>query len=345
VQDWDEYTGKFAAVDHVEVRPRVSGFVDKVLFREGAIVHEGDLLVVIDPRPYQADANRTRAEWVRAKTELELARLELARVQKLKDSGAVSREELDERLSTVQEREASVAATKAALDANELNLSFTRVTAPVTGRISRAEVTRGNLVSGGNNGGTLLTTVVSLDPIYVYYEADENAYLRYATMAREGTRPSSRDHKNPVRVGLADEAEPTHEGYVDFVDNQLSAQTGTIRARAVVANPDGILVPGLYARVRTLGSGTYGAVLIADTAVGTDQSNKFVYVVDAKNTAQYRKVTLGRIIDGLRVVRSGLSAGERIVVSGIQKVQPGAPVTPEPTDMLKLATPSPSALR
>jgi RND family efflux transporter MFP subunit len=342
VQDWDEYTGKFAAVDSVEVRPRVSGYIDKVFFKEGAVVHEGDVLVEIDPRPYQADANRARAEWVRAKTQLQLAQIELARVRKLMQSGAVSREEVDERTSTLQEQDANVAATRAALDVAELNLGFTRVTAPVTGRISRAEVTRGNLVTGGNNGGTLLTTVVSVDPIYVYFEADENAYLKYVEMAKAGTRPSSRDNRNPVLVGLANETDDTHRGYIDFVDNQLSAETGTIRARAVVENKDGALLPGLFARVRTLGSGTYPAVLVADTAIATDQSQKYVMVIDDRNVAHYRKVTPGRLIDGLRVVRTGLSAGERVVVSGIQRVQPGMPVTPQVTQMIKLATASPS---
>jgi RND family efflux transporter MFP subunit len=207
VQDWDEYTGKFAAVDSVEVRPRVSGYIDKVLFKEGAMVHEGEVLVEIDPRPYQAGANRANAEWVRAKTQLELAHIELDRVQKLKSTGAVSQEELDERLSALHEQEANVEATRAALDNAQLNLGFTHVTAPVAGRVSRAEVTRGNLVTGGNNGGTLLTTVVSIDPIYVYYEADENAYLKYALMAKAGTRPSSRENKNPILVGLANETD------------------------------------------------------------------------------------------------------------------------------------------
>lgn len=342
VQEWDEYTGKFAAIDSVEVRPRVSGYIDKVLFKEGAIVHEGDVLVQIDPRPYQADANRARAEWVRAKTQLELAHVELDRVQKLKDTGAVSQEEFDERLSTVHEQEANVAATRATLDVAELNLGFTHVTAPVTGRVSRAEVTRGNLVSGGNNGGTLLTTVVSLDPIYVYYEADENAYLKYAQMAKEGTRPNPRENKNPIFVGLANETDYPHHGYVDFVDNQLSTQTGTIRARAVVENKDGNLLPGLFARVRTLGSGSHPALLVADTAIATDQNEKYVMVIDDKNIAQYRKVTLGRIVDGLRIVRTGISAGDRVVVSGVQRVQPGMPVTPQSTEMAKVAAAAPS---
>jgi len=339
IRDWDEFTGRFQAVDTVEVRPRVSGYIDQVLFREGQSVKKDDVLIVIDPRPYQADYDRAKAGLELAKSQRELASLEAARVQKLKDSGAVSREELDERLSNLHQQEASVAAAKAALDNAALQLSFTKVRSPIDGRASRAEVTRGNLVTGGNNGGTLLTTVVSVDPIYVYFEGDENAYLRYNQLAREGSRPSSRDVKNPVRVGLANEEGFPHEGHMDFVDNQLDIHTGTIRGRAVLDNKEGIFTPGMFARIQLLGSGEYDAVLIEDRAVGTDQNQSFVLVLGADDKLEYRAIQPGRIIEGgMRIVRKGLKPGEAIVVSGLQRVRPGAQVKPNMAAMGATAT-------
>src|SRR5450631_3522452 len=272
VKDWDEFTGRLQAVESVEIRPRVSGYIDKVAFAEGSLVKRGDLLFVIDPRPYQADTDRAAADLKRYKTSLDLARIELTRVQRLKDSGAVSEEELDERRSTVAQAEANSAGAAAALEAATLNLNFTRVTSPITGRVSRAEVTRGNLVTGGSNGGTLLTSVVSMDPMYLYFEGDERAYLRYGQMARSGERPSSRDVATPVQVGLANEEGFPHTGKVDFIDNQLNPQTGTIRTRAVLDNKDGLYTPGMFARVQLLGSSEYTAILIDDRAVNTDQN-------------------------------------------------------------------------
>lgn len=327
--DWDEYTGRFQAVDTVEVRPRVSGYIDKVLFREGQTVRQNDVLAVIDPRPYQADYDRARAGLGLAKSQRELAKLEAERVQKLKDSGAVSQEELDERLSTLNQQEANVAAAQAALDAAALNLSFTSVRAPVDGRVSRQEVNRGNLVTGGNNGGTLLTTIVSVDPIYVYFEGDENAYLRYGAMARAGERPSSREAPNPVRVGLANEEGFPHEGHMDFVDNQVDVRTGTIRGRAVLDNKAGLFTPGLFARVQLLGSKEYDAILIEDRAVGTDQNQSYVFVLGPGNKLEYRPIQLGRATGGLRIVRKGLKPDEVIVVNGLQRVRPGVQVSPK----------------
>ena len=333
IKDWDEFTGRFQAIDTVEVRPRASGYIEQVLFREGQFVKKDDVLVIIDPRPYQADYDRAKAGLELAKSQQALASIEAARVQKLKDSGAVSREELDERLSSLNQQQANVSGAKAALDNAALLLSFTKVRAPFDGRASRAEVTRGNLVTGGNNGGTLLTTIVSVDPIYVYFEGDENTYLRYNELAREGQRPSSRDAKNPVRIGLSNEQDFPHEGYMDFVDNQLDVRTGTIRARAVLENKKGEFTPGMFARVQLLGSGEYDALLIEDRAVGTDQSQNFVLVLGADNKLEYRPITPGRIVDGLRIVRKGLKPDDVIVVSGLQRVRPGAQVKPNVTTM------------
>jgi RND family efflux transporter MFP subunit len=333
ITDWDEYSGRFQAVDKVEVRPRASGFIEQVLFHEGQLVHEGDVMIVIDPRPYQADYARAKAGLALANSQRELAKLESARVQRLKSSGAVSREELDERLSVLSQREANVAAAQATLDTATLLLSFTRVRAPVSGRVSRAEVTRGNLVTGGNNGGTLLTTIVSVDPIHVYFEGDENAYLRYQALARAGERPSSRDAQNPVRIGLANEAGFPHEGHMDFVDNQLDVRTGTIRARAVLDNKEGLFTPGMYARVQLLGSSEHEATLIEDRAISSDQTQSFVLVLGAGDMLEYRAVQVGRFIDGLRIVREGLKSGDIVVVNGLQRVRPGVRVKPSMSTM------------
>ncbi len=325
VKDWDEFTGRLQAVETVEIRPRVSGYIDKVAFTEGTVVKRGTLLFVIDPRPYQAEYDRAAADLKRFKTALDLGRTELVRVQRLKESGAVSEEELDERKSTVAQSEANVSGAQAALQAAALNLNFTKVSSPIDGRVSRAEVTRGNLVTGGNNGGTLLSSVVSMDPIYLYFDADEQSYLRYSQ--------NSHDSGKPVQVGLANEDGFPHTGTVDFVDNQLNPQTGTIRARAVLQNKDGKFTPGLFARVQLLGSAEYSAILIDDRAVNTDQSQKYVLVLGANNQIEYRKVKLGRVIDGLRVVREGLKAGDVIVVNGAQRVHPGVTVTPQKVSM------------
>jgi multidrug efflux system membrane fusion protein len=333
VKDWDEFTGRLQAVETVEIRPRVSGYIDKLAFTEGSLVKRGALLFVIDPRPYQAEYDRAAADLKRNKTALDLGQIELTRVQRLKDSGAVSQEELDQRKSALAQAEANVAGSQAALESASLNLNFTRVTSPIDGRVSRAEVTRGNLVTGGINGGTLLTSVVSIDPIYLYFDGDEQTYLRYTQMAKSGERPSSRDSGNPVNVGLANEEGFPHPGTMDFVDNQLNPQTGTIRARAVLQNKDGQFTPGLFARVQLLGSGEYSAILIDDRAVNTDQSQKYVFVLGADNKVEYRKVKLGRVIDGLRVVREGLKAGDVIIVNGAQRVHPGIAVTPERVTM------------
>jgi RND family efflux transporter MFP subunit len=326
VTEYDEFTGRFEAVERVEIRPRVSGYISSVNFEQGREVRKGDVLFVIDPRPYEAEYKRAKADLARARTQLTLSQSERDRATKLLESRAISREEFDTRVSGSEQAAANVAAAEAALDVAALNLTFTRVTSPINGVVGRAEITTGNLVQPGQN---LLTTVVSIDPIYVEFEGDEQAYLKYNAMARRGERASSRDAQNPVWVGLSDETGFPHQGVMVFLNNEVDPATGTIRARGQFANSDRRFTPGLFARVRLIGSGKYNAVLINDSAVGTDQSVKYVLAVGRDNKVEYRPVKLGPVIDGLRVVREGLKPGETIVVNGLQRVRPGAAVTPQ----------------
>jgi RND family efflux transporter MFP subunit len=329
VTEWDEFTGRLEAVESVEVRPRVTGYIESVNFTEGSTVRKGDLLFVIDPRPYRAELSKAEAELARAVASAELAASDAARSEKLVDIKAVSREEYDSRINASREAKANVAAARAAVDSAKLNLEFTRITSPIDGRVSKAVVTTGNLVSGGSNAAPLLTTVVSLDPMYVTFEGDEQIYLKYNELSRRGERASSRDAANPVLMGLANEDGYPHRGAMVFVDNQVDPRTGTIRARAAFGNKDGYLTPGLFARVKLLGHNSYHAVLVDDRAIGTDQSQKFVYVVDAQNKIAYRPVKVGRLSDGLRIVQQGLQPGETVVVNGMQRVRPGVVVAPE----------------
>ena len=325
ITEFDEFTGRFVPVERVEIRPRVSGYIAQVHFPEGREVKKGDVLFVIDPRPYDAELKRAKAQLAQARTQLSLADLERTRAEKLAASRAISKEEFDSRVAGSEQATANVNAAAAAVESAQLNVTFTRVEAPISGIVSRAEVTSGNLV---NAGQSVLTTIVSIDPIYVEFEGDEQVYLKYAAMDRTGERKSSRNAPNPVWVGLADETGFPHQGVMVFVNNELDAATGTIRARAQLDNKDRRYTPGLLARVRLVGSGKYDAVLIADSAVGTDQNVKYVFVVGEDKHVQYRAVKLGPTVDGLRVVRSGLKAGESIVVSGLQRVRPNVPVTP-----------------
>lgn len=329
VTDWDEYTGRLEAVDSVEVRARVSGYLQSVHFKDGAIVERGDLLFVIDPRPYQAALDQAVARADQADARLELARNDRVRAERLFESRAISEEEVDARIQTERAAVARLEAAHAAVDVAELDLDFTRVRAPITGRISRELVTEGNLISGGSAGSTLLTTIVSLDPIHVYFTADEHSVLRYMRLARSGARPSSRVTPNPVRLQLADEQGFPHRGHMDFVDNRMDGATGTMLGRAVVPNPDYMLVPGLFARVRLLGAGPYPALLIPDEAIGTDQAQKFVYVLGDDNVATRQEVQLAESHGGLRVIREGLKADDKVVVKGIQRASVGSPVSPK----------------
>src|SRR5882672_5255491 len=327
ITEWDEFTARLDAVDSVEVRPRVSGYLQSIHFEDGAIVHKGDLLFLIDPRPYEAALRHAEADLELAKSRLALARKNFTRAAGLLASHAISQEEADIRESNVRQAEASVDEAQATVDAARLDVEFTHVSAPVGGRVGRKLVTEGNLINGGvGTQGTLLTTIVSLDPIYAYFEADEGSLLKYDRLARLGQRPSSRDYKNPVHVALADEEGFPHPGVMDFVDNQVDRGTGTIVGRAVLPNPDLSLIPGLFARLRLPGSGEYRAILVPDEAIGSDQSQKFVYLVDGESKAQYRTVKIGPLVDGLRVVREGIGPEDRVIVAGLQRVRPGLKV-------------------
>ena len=338
VADWDEFTGRLEAVQTVELRPRVSGYIQRIAFTEGALVRKGQILFEIDPRPYQAALEQAQAELERARSAAELAARDVDRAQRLVQVQAISREEMDSRRSSQAEDEASVRAAEAALAAAKLNLEWTHVRSPIAGRVSRAEVTPGNLVQGGPPTATLLTTVVSLDPTYLYFDADEQTFLRYAGRAsNSGT--NWRKTKLPVYLGLANETGFPHEGRLDFVDNQIDPQTGTIRARAVFSDSSHLLTPGLFARVRLVGDHKRMVPLVRDAAIGTDQDRKFVLVLGPGDTLAYRPVVPGRLLDdGLRVITSGVKPGERVVVNGLMRVRPGIKVSPSDTTMLEAAS-------
>lgn len=324
VTEWDEFNGRFAAVDAVQVRPRVQGYLTRIAFEEGSEVKKGDLLFEIDEREYRAALARTEAEIARARTRVTLAERDMERGRKLVEAKAMSREEWDQKSSELEQAKADVNAMVAAAAQARLNVEFTKITAPIDGRVGRALITIGNLV----DPTSVLTTLVSLDPIYVEFEGDERTYLRYQGLARTGDRPSSRDARNPVRVGLANEQGFPHAGEMDFVDNQLDPATGTIRARALLENDERLFTPGLFARVQLIGSAKHQAMLIHDQAILTDQNRKYVYVVGQGNTAQRKDVQLGNVVDGLRIV-AGLEAADKVVVNGMRKIFfPGAPLNP-----------------
>lgn len=326
IVEWDTYDGRIAAIDSVEIRPRVTGYLAGVHFREGSEVEKGALLFTVDDREYRAALASAQANGVRAATRVEVARTEFARSEKLKAARAVSEEELETRRGELRQAEADLKAAQAQARQAELNVEFTRIRAPIAGYASYAAVKPGNLVTAGT---TLLTTVVSVDPVYVEFAGDERMYLKYQAMSRDGERPSSRDAPNPVRVALADEQGFPHEGQMVFVDNALDPATGTIRARAVLPNKDRVFTPGLFARVQLLGSGRHDTLLVNERAVVTDQDRRFVYVVDAENKAMRRDVQLGGTSEGLRVVTSGLKPGDRVVINGVRKIFfPGMPVKP-----------------
>ena len=330
ITEWDEYTGRLEAVDTVEIRPQVSGYLQKVEFAEGKEVRKGDVLFQIDPRPFQAELDRALAAQEQAQAATELARADLARGDKLLASRAISQEEYDQRVAASRHAGAQVKSAAAAVQVAQLNLDYTRIRSPINGRIGRAEVTQGNLVSGGpGTQGSRLATVVSLQPMYAYFEAAEQDYLKYFDMARSGERPISINTKNPVYLALGNETEFKHAGYMDFVDNRVNTSTGTLMGRAVFANPDHYLAAGMFVRVRLIGKGKYKGALINDRAIATDQDRRYVLVVGEGDKVEYRAVTTGPFVDGLRVVRSGVKPGDRIIVNGLQRVRPGMTVKPK----------------
>ncbi|WP_198953796.1 efflux RND transporter periplasmic adaptor subunit [Rhodopirellula sp. MGV] len=368
IVEWDEYTGRFDAINSVEIRSRVGGYLQSTHFEEGQMVSSGDLLAIIDPRPFRAEVNaararleeanaglkeaqsvlrQTEAEKADAEAQLSLATSRLERAQALARQRAISDEEVDVRRSETQQAtasfeaanakiesskaaiatsEAAIETAKANLQLAELNLQYTEVRAPITGLISRRNVTEGNLISGGSETSTLLTTIVSVSPIHIYFDANEQEFLKYVRLAKAGKRESSRNVKNPVFVSLIDEQGYPHQGHMDFVDNQIDPNTGTMRGRAILPNDDGLLTPGLFAKVRLPGSGRYDAVMVPDAAIISDQSEKYVYVVDGESTLHRQTVELGPISHGLRIVRAGLDGSETVVTSGLQKIFEGAKV-------------------
>jgi RND family efflux transporter MFP subunit len=334
VVEWDEYIGRLESPETVEIRARVSGYLDKIHFKEGKEVKKGDLLFTIDRRPYKADLDRAGADYERAQSQTELAKNDADRAQKLIQTKAISTEDYDTKVKTYTSVQAAEKSAKATLDLATLNWEFTEIRSPIDGRTSRAAVTEGNLISGGVSGAgaTLLTTVVSQDPLYCYVDVDERSILKYIQLRREGKRESALDKPIPVEMALADETAYPHKGFTDFVDNKVDPTTGTLHCRGVFPNPERALGPGFFARMRIPGSGKYPALLIPDRALGSDQSQKFVYVVNADKKVEFRPVKIGPMIDGLRVVKEGVKPGEQIIVEGLLRVRPGVVVDAKPPE-------------
>ncbi|WP_230351484.1 efflux RND transporter periplasmic adaptor subunit [Lelliottia sp. WAP21] len=333
ISQWDSFNGRIEAVESVQLRPRVSGYIDKVNYTDGQEVKKGEVLFTIDDRTYRAALEQAQAALTRAKTQASLARSEASRTDKLVNTNVVSREEWEQRRSAASQAQADIRAAQAAVDAAQLNLDFTKVTAPIDGRASRALITSGNLVTAGDSA-SVLTTLVSLKTVYVYFDVDEATYLHYQNLARSGQGASSNHLALPVEIGLVDEEGYPHQGKVDFLDNQLTPSTGTIRMRALLDNAQRQFTPGLFARVRLPGSAEFKATLVDDKAVLTDQDRKYVYIVDKEGKAQRRDITPGRLAAGLRIVQQGLNPGDKVIVDGLQKVfMPGMPVNAKTVPM------------
>jgi multidrug efflux system membrane fusion protein len=328
ITEWDEYTGRFTAMETVEIRARVSGFIESVHFQEGQLVKKDDLLFVIDQRPYQIAVEQAKADVERAQAKLDIATQDVQRATPLVSSQTLTQREFDTRNSVQRDATGQLDSANAALKQAELNLEWTEVRAPIAGRISDKRVDAGNLITGGPTGATLLSVIVSIDPIHFVFDGSEADFLHYLRLAAAGVRPSSRDVQNPVAVRLADETEYTHQGRMDFVDNAINPKTGTIRGRAIFDNKDGFLTPGFFGRLRLFG-GTHDALLIPDSAIASDQASKIVFTVAEDGTVGTKRVELGPIIDGLRLIRSGLEPMDRIVIDGLPRARPGQKVKAE----------------
>lgn len=338
VTQWDEYSGRFEAVATVEVRARVSGFIDKIDFRDGQIVKEGDPLFTIDRRPYEIAVESAEADVARNKAQVELAELQVGRGASLIASRTITEAEQDSRKSTLAVARAQLKSAEAALRNAQLNLEWTNVTAPIAGRISDRKVDAGNLIAGGQSGATLLATIVTLDPIRFVFDISEADHLRYSRLILSGALASSRDGANPVRIRLSDETDWKRTGKVDFVDNAMTARSGTIRVRALVDNKDQLLTPGIFGRLQLFG-GEYDALLVPDSAIISDQARKIVFTVGDDGVVQAKPVTLGTIVDGLRVIRSGLAPTDKVVLDGLANpmVRPGAKVVPQKGEIVAKA--------
>jgi RND family efflux transporter MFP subunit len=342
VVDQDEYVGRFVAVDLVEIRSRVSGYLDKVHFRDGQTVKAGDLLFSIDPRPFQNALNQARGTLAQSKANLAFTTGDLERAKKLVLEKTISEQVFDQRTQAMRTAEAVVSANEAAVNQAALDLEFTELRAPVGGRIGDRKVAPGNLIAGATGTPTLLATIVSTDPIRFEFTTDEGSYLRYQRMPKDATDISDRGAGFEVALKLLDEADFGHKGKMDFVDNVIDKSSGTIRARAQFANPTGLFTPGMFARIQVPGSSPYEALLVPDVAIGTEQVRKFVYVIDGENIARQKYVTLGSLRGGLRIVKDGVSADDRVVVNGLNRVRPGQKVTPQEQGATPPASGSPA---
>ena len=329
IVEWEEFTGRVEAVEAVDVRPRISGHLQEVKFKSGQMVKKGDVLFVIDPRWQKATLDQRQAELEQAKVHLDNSKREADRTQQLLANKAISTEEADARLARYQEARAALSAAQAAEESAALDLEYTEVRAPIDGRVSRALLTEGNYVSGVAGGNTLLTTIVSVDPVYAYADVDENSLLKFNALAKAGQLETDAAGHVPVELQLADETGFPHAGQIESFDNRLDPNTGSILLRAVFPNGDGRVVPGLFARIRLPLSGKHPVLLVREDAIGTDQAQKYVLTLTPTNTVEYRAVQLGPELDGKRIVRTGVKAGEQIVVNGLQRVRPGMPVTPQ----------------
>jgi RND family efflux transporter MFP subunit len=329
IVDLDEYVGRFLAVDTVEMRAHVSGYLEQVHFKDGQIVQAGDLLFSIDKRPFQNTLDQAKGALAQARANLAFTESDLVRAQRLIGDKTISEQAFEQRTQAKRNAEASVSSNEAAVRQAELDLQFTELRAPVTGRIGDRRVAPGNLVTGGTTGTTtLLATIVSIDPIRFEFSADEGAFIRYERLAKSGNDPDSRFTSTPVELKLLDEQDFVHKGTIDFVDNVIDQSSGTIRGRAVVSNPDGFLTPGMFARVRVPGSAKYEALLVPDAAIGSEQVRKFVFVVDGDNTVKQKYITLGTLQGNLRVAKTGLEPDDRVIVNGLMRARNGAKVTP-----------------